>query len=543
MLSFLAKRFIPKRYRPGNLGNWSGHLPFANDLVAALRPNVLVELGTHYGESYFGLCQAVAENAVSCRCYAVDTWRGDQHAGMYDDSVFDEVNQYNVENYPGFSSLLRTTFDDARDRFADASIDFLHIDGLHTYDAVRHDFYSWLPKLRPGAVALLHDTGVRHADFGVWRLWEDLSREFAHFEFFHSWGLGVLRIPGDDKEAGVLKALFSGDAVQHSFLRQYYESQAENLDLRHRAIANVATVPLLTVYPCLPGGYSEATAVSTGLQTGLWERHTLALSQGSGAGPIRIDPADRCCIVELTQIVVRRAADGRKLAEWAGPALAQVLAAADLLPITYGTTTCFLATGRDPQLYLPAITAEVSEQPLLVEICIRALIDLNSFTLPYPISAERSAAEIAREFEDLENRIRFLQTELIEERRHSKLLQVEQTAHVELRGEHRLLQAELAEARRKEHGHSELLQGEKAAHADLRREYRLLQADLAEAYRRQSDNSELMRAEQSANAELRLKYEQERNTRVELLQSYSWRITAPLRGLYDLCGRVRRRKE
>jgi hypothetical protein len=32
---------------------------------------------------------------------------------------------------------------------------------------------------------------ARHADFAVWRLWEELCRKFAHFEFFHSWGLGV----------------------------------------------------------------------------------------------------------------------------------------------------------------------------------------------------------------------------------------------------------------------------------------------------------------------------------------------------------------
>src|SRR5215469_2530017 len=131
----LAKRFVPRRYRPGNLGNWSGHLSFANDLVAALRPRLLVELGTHYGESYFGFCQAVEENGVPCSCVAVDDWKGDEHAGFYDESVFREVNQYNSENYARFSTLLRTTFEKALEKVSDGSVDLLHLDGLHTYEA------------------------------------------------------------------------------------------------------------------------------------------------------------------------------------------------------------------------------------------------------------------------------------------------------------------------------------------------------------------------------------------------------------------------
>ena len=113
MLVLPARTFRPRRYRPGNVASWSGHLPFAHDLIAAVRPSLLVELGTHYGESYFAMCQAVQENAVSCKCYAIDTWKGDEHAGSYDESVFEEVNEYNEDNYAAFSKLLRTTFDAA----------------------------------------------------------------------------------------------------------------------------------------------------------------------------------------------------------------------------------------------------------------------------------------------------------------------------------------------------------------------------------------------------------------------------------------------
>ena len=176
------------------------------------------------------MCQAVDENGISCQCYAVDTWQGDSHAGFYDESVFTEVETYNQENYPSFSKLLRTTFDAAQASFGDQTIDLLHIDGLHRYEAVRRDFETWWPKVRPGGVVLIHDTAARHEDFGVWKLWEELSSQFPHFEFTHSWGLGVLQKPDTSSASGERQhRIFSCSPAEQDFLRHYYASQAQLL--------------------------------------------------------------------------------------------------------------------------------------------------------------------------------------------------------------------------------------------------------------------------------------------------------------------------
>jgi hypothetical protein len=105
--------FTPRYLNPSGLNTWVEHLPFAFDLIQSLRPAVVVELGTHYGESFFGFCQSVAECGLDRSCYAVDTWRGDQHAGLYGEDVYETVAAYRRENYPAFSNLLRTTFDEA----------------------------------------------------------------------------------------------------------------------------------------------------------------------------------------------------------------------------------------------------------------------------------------------------------------------------------------------------------------------------------------------------------------------------------------------
>lgn len=181
----------PARLPPSG---WIGHIPFAAWIVKELKPTVFVELGTHNGASYLGFCQAVMGNELLTSCFAVDTWQGDEHAGIYGEEVFSALSQYHQKHYAGFSQLLRMTFDEAAACFEDASIDLLHIDGLHTYEAVKHDFETWLPKLSNRGVILFHDTMVRERNFGVWRLWEEISKQYPSFEFSHAHGLGVLLV-------------------------------------------------------------------------------------------------------------------------------------------------------------------------------------------------------------------------------------------------------------------------------------------------------------------------------------------------------------
>jgi hypothetical protein len=232
--------WIPERL--AQFEHWVGHIPFAFWLVKTLRPRKIVELGTHRGNSYCAFCQAIARLQLNAQAFAVDTWKGDIHMDS-ETGVLEDLRAYHDPRFREFSTLLQMTFDDAREMIENGSIDLLHIDGTHTYEAVKHDFENWKSTLSSRAVVLLHDICVRRDKYGVWRLWNELSARHPSFEFRHSFGLGVLGVgedfpltlrnlfamSKDDRGARTVRALFASSGDAH--VRTLAVSQLE-LDLK-----------------------------------------------------------------------------------------------------------------------------------------------------------------------------------------------------------------------------------------------------------------------------------------------------------------------
>ncbi len=523
MTSFFAlpvRRFSPKRYRPGNLGTWSGHLPFASDLVCTVKPSLLVELGTHYGESYFGFCQAVRECGLDCRCFAVDTWRGDAHAGFYGEDVYREVDGYNQQEYAGFSTLVRDTFNQANALFAPESIDLLHIDGLHTYAAVKHDFDSWFPKVKPGGVVLLHDVNVRHADFEVWRLWEELAREYPSFSFHHWWGLGVLWKPGGEATSPFLKLLFEADAETADRIREKYYDAADLLNFRERSpktaqAAADADRPYLQVFPAGAGtGFVEKDSVVANIEGGMWQNYVVELPHGAPGGAIRIDPVNRPAWIELSALTVRDG-NGSALLQMDTQQLSALDGQHQLLPFASGEAPRFFSWGNDPQIVIHVPGAKEARAPLTVEITMRIGFSLEEVrdallaqrAAPATQVSEEQLEALRSEKAALEAASAQLQAELSEWRAHATGLRASVTREENIRTR---LEWDLTFSR------TQL--------SDRRQTIKVLRTELEQLQQRVAlKDAALLNLQHLAAAQ---------QARAEgLTESLSWRITAPLRSI------------
>lgn len=250
-------------FRPQKISDsdaWVGHLHFANFIIQKIKPRIFVELGVYTGNSYLSFCQSIKSNNLETKAFGVDTWAGDIHMGPQDSRIFGNLVKDNSQ-YSEFSTLIRKTFDDAVSDFKDKSIDLLHIDGTHTYQAVKNDFDKWLPKLSEGATVLFHDINVYQKDFGVHRFWSEIQNEHSTLSFYHSNGLGVLQMPGTDLE----KRLPFDNEVETDEIRNFFFGLGEGELIRYKQLNEIDTLliqneQLRSSYSQLRSSYSELTA-------------------------------------------------------------------------------------------------------------------------------------------------------------------------------------------------------------------------------------------------------------------------------------------
>ena len=204
---------------------WAGHRLFIYDFIAWLTPKRIVELGSFYGCSAFAMLQAIKDFKLDTEFYGIDLWkRFDLYT--YDDYREDIYNKYKEINDKCFSEqksfMIRESFDEAAEKFKEESIDLLHIDGSHEYEAVEHDFMTWIEKVDKRGIILFHDINegiISGKILGSHYFWEHIKKQYeCYYEFEYSFGLGIL---------------FLDKNIYHDFLNiidvKYYQNKNNSL--------------------------------------------------------------------------------------------------------------------------------------------------------------------------------------------------------------------------------------------------------------------------------------------------------------------------
>ncbi len=115
---------------------------------------IAVEIGSYLGSSSCFL--SIGLRKRSGRLYCVDTW----HNEAMTEGLRDTYTEFSRNTAP-----FRDVIIPLRERSTNVSMEFtkmvslLFLDGDHSYEAVRDDFYAWLPHCSDHAIIVLHDCG------------------------------------------------------------------------------------------------------------------------------------------------------------------------------------------------------------------------------------------------------------------------------------------------------------------------------------------------------------------------------------------------
>jgi hypothetical protein len=171
---------------------WVGLGTIAYEIVQHFKPKKVVELGSARGFSTFSMGLALRDLGQGGQLFAVDTWKGDDHAGYYGEDVYEGfLESRRILDLERTVYPMRMTFEQAS-RIVVPPVDLLHVDGLHTFRAVARDFKQFRSHLKPGAIVLFHDV---YTFFPQMRLfWSLVSLRYPSFLIPYQHGLGVLQI-------------------------------------------------------------------------------------------------------------------------------------------------------------------------------------------------------------------------------------------------------------------------------------------------------------------------------------------------------------
>lgn len=120
-----------------------------------------VEIGSWKGMSASYMAVEIINSGKDIKFDCVDIWSETPYLGEGNQDLVgvDLMNKF-LENIAPVKHVINVKRKDsvaAAAEYEDKSLDFVFIDGDHSYEGVKRDIIAWLPKMKPGSYFTGHD--------------------------------------------------------------------------------------------------------------------------------------------------------------------------------------------------------------------------------------------------------------------------------------------------------------------------------------------------------------------------------------------------
>jgi len=168
-------------------------------IIKESKPKNIMEIGTAWGGTLFLLCKVAPKHS---KIISVDL-PGSILGGGYPNWRKKLYNSFTTKNQQlnlvKLDSHSKQSYRKIQKIIGDEKLDFLYIDGDHTYEGVKRDFNMYSKLVKEGGIITLHDI-VNHPNqpnCNVDRFWKEIKEKYKTKEIISSgnqnWaGIGVI---------------------------------------------------------------------------------------------------------------------------------------------------------------------------------------------------------------------------------------------------------------------------------------------------------------------------------------------------------------
>ena len=151
-------------------------------ILESYKPKVILEIGSYKGGTLFCFAKLAPENSL---IISIDLpfW-GNEKFFKYDNLIIKLFNNFVREDQEihlirGYSQSIET-INLIEKVLKGRKIDFLFIDGDHSYEAVKSNFVNYLKFLNDNAIVAFHDIALMSGSYVFWKEIKDNQKKYGY---------------------------------------------------------------------------------------------------------------------------------------------------------------------------------------------------------------------------------------------------------------------------------------------------------------------------------------------------------------------------